>query len=63
MTLSAICLAALVAFCLGLVVGNGYTTRAQDARDRRQASIQRHLNDEWRIVRQLKRDSEEHAHV
>lgn len=32
-------------FLLGVLVGNGYTTREQDQRDRRQAARQRELND------------------
>lgn len=45
-------LAAVLSFLLGVLVGNGYTTRVQDARDRRQAAAQRHLNDQTRALRE-----------
>lgn len=37
-------LAVLFIFALGVLVGSGQVTRAQDARDRRQAARQRELN-------------------
>lgn len=45
-------LALLVVFLLGLLVGTGLTTRAQAARDRRQAAMQRDLNDEAQALRE-----------
>jgi F0F1-type ATP synthase membrane subunit b/b' len=46
-------------FLIGVLVGNGYTTRTQDARDRRQAAVQRDLNAQWRALRELQEAAEE----
>jgi hypothetical protein len=43
-------LAALLIFLIGVLTGSGMNTRAQDARDRRQAATQRRINDQWRAL-------------
>lgn len=37
-------LSALIVFAVGVLVGSGLVTSAQDARDRRQAATQRDIN-------------------
>lgn len=49
----------LFIFALGILVGNGYTTRAQDVRDRRQAAVQRSLNAQYQALRQRQEADEE----
>ena len=44
-------LAVLLIFALGILVGTGLTSRAQDARARRQAAVQRRLNDQAEALR------------
>jgi uncharacterized membrane protein len=58
-TLTLFCLTSLVVFLVGALTGNGYTTRTQDARDRRQAAVQRDLNAQWRALRELQEAAEE----
>jgi len=41
----------LLIFVLGLLVGSSMNTHAQEMRDRRQARVQRQLNDEWSQLR------------
>jgi hypothetical protein len=49
----------VVSFLVGFLTGSGMSTRAQDARDRRQAAVQRQLNDEWRVLRDLQEAAED----
>lgn len=46
-------LAVLLIFVLGILVGTGLTSRAQDVRARRQAAVQRRLNDQAEALRVL----------
>jgi Tfp pilus assembly protein PilV len=46
-------------FAVGVLTGNAATTRAQDARDRRQAATQRHLNEQYRALRIRQETDEE----
>jgi hypothetical protein len=47
-----ITLALAVSHAFAVLLGNGYTTRIQDARDRHQAAAQRRINEEWRVLRE-----------
>lgn len=47
-----ITLALAVSHSFAVLLGNGLNTRAQDARDRRQAATQRRINDEWRSLQE-----------
>lgn len=45
-----ITLATFLIFAVGVLAGSGMNTRAQDARDRRQAATQRQINDRWHVL-------------
>lgn len=47
----------ILIFLLGLLVGASVTTRTQEGRDRRQATVQRHLNEQWDALRNLREAS------
>jgi uncharacterized membrane-anchored protein YhcB (DUF1043 family) len=49
----------LVIFLIGVLVGSGLVTRAQDTCARRQAAIQRELNEQWRALREKQEGWEE----
>jgi hypothetical protein len=46
-------LVALLIFILGVLVGSGQVTRAQDKRGRRQADVQRDINEQWQALRSM----------
>jgi hypothetical protein len=48
MSTTVIVIAVVLAFSLGVLVGNGFTTLAQEARSRRQATTQRRINAQLR---------------
>lgn len=47
-------LGALLAVCLGVLIGSAWTTQALDGRFRRRAAERRRLNDEWASLRTLR---------
>lgn len=51
----------LLALLIGILVGSGRTTKTQDKRDRQQAVAQRHLNLQFRLLREQQEAAEEEA--
>lgn len=51
--------AMLTTFFVGVLVGSGLVTRAQDARGRRQAALQCQLNNQWRLLQENQEAVEE----